>query len=59
MKDERKSCVRFWVDRVHACLDGRNLLEKVGCSQNRFSNLTKEESSLSSKKSILYIRVRL
>ena len=48
---------RFWVDRVHACLDGKNLLEKVGFSWNKFS--TKEGSSLSSNKSIMYIRVRL
>ena len=53
MKDERKLCVRFWVDRVHACLDGKNLLEKVGFSKSKFS--FNEGSSLSSNKSILYM----
>ena len=42
--------VRFWVDRVHDCLDGKNLLEKV-FFQNKFL------SSLSSNKSIMYMCV--
>ena len=50
----RQMCdARFWVDRVHDCLDGKNLLEKVGFSRNKFS--MKEGSSLSSNKLIMYM----
>ena len=46
--------VRFWVDRVHDCLDGKNLLEKV-FFQIKFT--ITEGSSLSSIKSIMYMCV--